>query len=168
MSQPYTPAGTVGTSLTEMTDAEATGTFGDQWGQDNVRTTGNKIRFLNDAGTLGTGIYESGTWTPGKTGFTEAGGGSYALSGTYRKIQGFVLVTAVISCSGGATIAASAGSSRITGLPFASAADAAGGWVDGTTTAASGGIQASGTSMYTTDGWSASSDVRIFTAVYPV
>jgi len=61
-----------------------------------------------------------GTWTPTKTGFTQAGGGSYTLSGTFTKIGRIVYITGKIVMSGGATIAGTATASYIGGLPFTS------------------------------------------------
>jgi hypothetical protein len=70
--------------------------------------------------------YEEGTWTPTKSGFTEAGGGSYALSGHYVKIGGTVFITGSINCLTTATIASPGGTTNaIQGMPFSAMADAA-------------------------------------------
>lgn len=75
--------------------------------------------------------YEEGTWTPSKFGFTEAGGGSYTLTGTYTKIGRKVFIKGTVVCSGGATIESVGGStSYITGLPF-TALTTPGGYVIG-------------------------------------
>jgi hypothetical protein len=70
--------------------------------------------------------YEEGNWTPTKSGFTEAGGGSYALSGHYVKIGGTVFITGSINCLTTATIASPGGTTNaIQGMPFSAVADAA-------------------------------------------
>lgn len=126
MSQNYVPAGNVGTPLIEMTDAEATGTFGDEWGQTNVRTTGNKIRFINDDGTLGTGIAEYGTWTPGYGGTSSNPTVTYgSRAATYTKIGKLVIchLYLVTTAASGGT-----GTLTVTGLPFTSSSGALNGF----------------------------------------
>jgi len=88
-----------------------------------IALTGGQIAFpasqnaSADANTLDD--YEEGTWTPTKSGFTEGGGGSYTLSGTYTKIGRRVFITAKIVCSSGATLASVAVTSYLSNLPFA-------------------------------------------------
>lgn len=64
--------------------------------------------------------YAEGTWTPVRNSFTEViGGGSITNTGVYRKVGKIVTVTVSIVCAGGATIAGTAGTSYLSGLPFA-------------------------------------------------
>lgn len=60
-----------------------------------------------------------GTWTPQKVGFTEAGGGSYTLTGYYIKVGTLVWINVFINCIGTATIASLGGvTSYLLNLPF--------------------------------------------------
>lgn len=53
MSEVYTPAGSVGTSLKRATVAEAaTGTHGSEFMRDNISAIADKIRYLADDGTF--------------------------------------------------------------------------------------------------------------------
>jgi len=89
-----------------------------------IGTSGKGIDFSATAGTGTSELlddYEEGTWTPTKSGFTEAGGGSYTLTGKYLKIGLSVYITGEIDCTGGATIASVGGATSIIGgLPFTS------------------------------------------------
>jgi len=62
--------------------------------------------------------YEEGTWTPTKSGFTESGGGTVTLTGTYIKIGRQVFLQVKIVCSGGAVLTAVAVTSYIDGFPL--------------------------------------------------
>lgn len=67
--------------------------------------------------------YEEGTWTPGQgAGLTLVG--AFSSTGTYTKIGRVVTVTGTLS--GATSVAASAGGTILTGLPFATAQDCGG------------------------------------------
>ena len=111
-----------------------------------------------------------GTWTPVLNGFTQVlGGGAITPTGTYRKRGGLVTLTAKLSCTGGATLAAIAGTtSFLSNLPFTPGVNGAGTWVNSSTVADHGAVLASGTALYIATAWAADSKVWDITVTYPV
>jgi hypothetical protein len=69
-------------------------------------------------------IYREGTWTPGLSNMTVVG--SPTVEGTYIRQNRLITCRGTITCSVGNTVASTAGTSYISGLPFASAADSTG------------------------------------------
>lgn len=111
---------------------------------------------------------QSGTWTPTRNGFTEVlGGGTITTSGTYRMRDDLCTVTATITAAGGATIAAVAGTSYLSGLPVASSVNTPGTWVNATSIAASGATLTASGNLYTATAWGAATNVWVLTATYP-
>ena len=116
-----------------------------------------------DANTLDD--YEEGTWTPVPVSLTVVGTPNY--SGTYTKIGNYVFILATITST--VTTAATADTTRFSGLPFT--ASAIGGMglsvIAGTTAGTAAGQVGGGATTYVTGGWAAASTVR-FSAWYQV
>lgn len=97
-----------------------------------------------------------GTWTPVRLGFTEVpGGGSIVNTGTYIKFGRMAITNCLIQCSGGATIAATAGSSYLTGMPYAPATPVAGVWVNTAVPNEGGPMHYTGTYLVVCTSWAA-------------
>lgn len=135
MSETYAPAGNVGSSFQRATVAEAgTGTHGQEFMRDDITKIADKTRFLSDAGFYTASKiqfpavfvpdvdvnalddYEEGTFTPG----IAFGGGTTGITytarvGRYTKIGGRVFFSLFVFLSNKGS---SAGTARITGLPF--------------------------------------------------
>jgi hypothetical protein len=110
--------------------------------------------------------YEEGTWTPVRHGFTEVvGGGAITNAGYYIKIGGLRITSATITCTGGATIAASAGTSYLTGMPYVPDVGVGGSWVNLQTAATSGQIAHISTFMYIVTAWAAASQSWSMTSI---
>jgi hypothetical protein len=115
----------------------------------------------SDANTLDD--YEEGTWTPAPVSLTVVGTPTY--TGTYTKIGNYVFIIAKIQST--TSTAATADTTRFTGLPFtASVISGMGLSVITSTTAGTAAGQVSSTT-YVTGGWAAVSSVR-FSAWYQV
>jgi hypothetical protein len=103
-----------------------------------------------------------GTFTPTRNSFTEVlGGGTITATGSYTKNGNIVNLAVLITCAGGATIAATSGAgSYISGLPFSVGHQASGTWVNTATIAESGGLflQSANSNMYVTNGWAAAAN----------
>lgn len=132
---------------------------------------GNGIDFSATSGTGTSELfddYEEGTWTPTLVGFTQSGGGTVTTSGIYTKIGRQVTVNCDITCSGGASLSATALTSTVTGLPFlaTSAAGFSSSWQN-TATITSYGNGLVYTSTVYSPAWSSSANQGIsFTATY--
>lgn len=137
-----------------------------------VSLLGGQLKFpatqvpSSDANTLDD--YEEGTFTPGKSGFTETGGGTITLTGFYTKIGRLVTVQIVMVPSGGASVEGVAGTSTFSGLPFAAARPGPATWINQTTEAQSGNAVARNSVMVMTSNWTSSGDTRSFQATYEV
>ena len=109
----------------------------------------------SDANTLDD--YEEGTWTPAPVSLTVVGTPTY--TGTYTKIGNYVFIIATIHST--TSTAATADTTRFTGLPFA--ASAIGGMglsLNTSTTASTAGGQVS-SATYVTGGWAAAANIRL-------
>lgn len=138
----------------------------------NIMVNGGQIEFpavqVPSANENTLDDYEEGTWTPVRHDFTEViGGGSITNAGYYTKIGRMVITTATITCAGGATIAAVAGTSYLTGMPFAPAIPVSGTWVHTSASFASGGgiILHDGAYMIISTAWAAGVAVISMTAI---
>ena len=145
----------------------------------NVSLNGGNLAFNSGNGidfsaTSGTGTselfddYEEGNWTPVLNSFTQSGGGTVTTSGIYTKIGRQVTVNCDITCSGGASLSATALTSTVTGLPFlaTSAAGFSSSWQN-TATITSYGNGLVYTSTVYSPAWSSSANQGIsFTATY--
>ena len=107
--------------------------------------------------------YEEGTWTPSFNGFSITG--TVNVTGTYTKVGNLVYINAYIDARSG-TIAATAGSSYLSGLPFSSSGASSGTWVNRETIADDGGFMVFSTNVYITNGWSAVAHRFFLSTVY--
>jgi hypothetical protein len=117
----------------------------------------------SDANTLDD--YEEGTWTPVPVSLTVVGTPTY--TGSYTKIGNYVFILASIQST--TSTAATADTTRFTGLPFTCAAIGGVGLSLNTSTTAStaAGQVAPATATYVTGGWTAAGSIR-FSAGYQV
>lgn len=132
-----------------------------------IGTSGKGIDFSAAGGDVLT-MYDEGTWTPVRNGFTEViGGGSITTSGTYTRVGRLVTVVATITAIDGATIAGSSGiGSWLSGLPFSCATPTSATWVNSASVADSGGVLVNATELYLTNGWAATGGAFRFNATY--
>jgi hypothetical protein len=109
----------------------------------------------SDANTLDD--YEEGTWTPVPVSLTVVGTPTY--TGTYTKIGNYVFIIATIQST--TSTAATADTTRFTGLPFtASAINGIGLSLNTSTTASTAAGQVS-SATYVTGGWAAAANIRL-------
>ena len=176
----YTASGATGTTSTNLvfstspsiTTPTLVGNVTMSTGNLIVGTSGKGIDF---SATPGTGTselfsdYEEGTWTPNRINFTEVlGGGAIASSGRYTRVGNVVHLHADIVCSGGATIAATANTSYLTGQPFNSSIGAGGIWVNTTNTGVGGMWINTGNIFIVETSWVATSATFMLDCTYTI
>jgi hypothetical protein len=101
--------------------------------------------------------YEEGSYTPTAGGFTEVpGAGTITYSGSYTRVGRLVKVTCLITCTGGATVAAPGSATAYLTMPITPTIKDAGTWANTTSAATNGAILVSTNgNMYIINGWSA-------------
>lgn len=122
---------------------------------------------ISDAGTAASQNYTSGTWTPTFTGLTVVlGAGGVTYAGRYQRIGNIVKFTVTITPSGGATIAAVAGTSYCDMAVGASQGDAC---VSANLTTfvglGTGAIDATNDRIYP-PGWAATTNTVVISGTY--
>lgn len=113
-------------------------------------------------------VFLSGPFTPTKSGFTETGVGTITLTGHFTRNGSLVTVWVKMVPAGGASVAAVAASSAITGLPFTAANPIGGTWINEGTETQGGFLVARGAALIMVTSWTTTSDTRVFTATYEI